>query len=77
MTVKRGREYFAAAVGEVNVVAKMKEVDAWIGGEGNGGVILKEVHYGRDSLVAAAMILNWLSKRNIIFYLCLSPFTCK
>tara|TARA_Y100000590_G_scaffold61221_1_gene65405 strand:+ start:268 stop:1722 length:1455 start_codon:yes stop_codon:yes gene_type:complete len=64
---KRDHKLIRTKIGEAHVVQKMKEVDAWIGGEGNGGVILKEVHYGRDSLVAAAMILNWLAKRNIIF----------
>ena len=56
--------YFASAVGEVNVVEKMKEINAVIGGEGNGGIILKEVHLGRDSLVGVSMILNLLSKDN-------------
>ena len=48
-------------IGEAHVVENMKESNIWIGGEGNGGVILKEVHLGRDSLVAAAMVLNLLS----------------
>src|SRR5690606_23723567 len=51
VTVKHGGGYFAAAVGEVNVVTKMKEVNAVIGGEGNGGVIYPDSHYGRDALV--------------------------
>ena len=55
---KHGGEYFAAAVGEVNVVKKMKEVKAVIGGEGNGGVIYPELHYGRDALVGIALILS-------------------
>lgn len=58
---QRGQEYFAAAVGEVNVVTKMKEVGAVLGGEGNGGVILPDLHYGRDSLVGIAMILTHLA----------------
>ena len=52
-------------VGEINVVEKMKEIGSEIGGEGNGGVILKESHLGRDSLVASALILNHLAQSNI------------
>ena len=59
---KHGVEYFSSAVGEVNVVTKMKEVDAVIGGEGNGGVIYPELHYGRDSLVGIALFLTQLAK---------------
>lgn len=62
VTQKHGGEYFAAAVGEVNVVTKMKEVDAVIGGEGNGGVIYPESHYGRDALVGVAIFLSHLAK---------------
>lgn len=62
VTNKYGGNYYAAAVGEVNVVEKMKEVDAVIGGEGNGGVILPELHYGRDALVGIALFLTHLSK---------------
>lgn len=51
ITLAHGQQYNAAAVGEVNVVAKMKETNAVIGGEGNGGVIYPESHYGRDALV--------------------------
>lgn len=58
---ERGVNYAAAAVGEVNVVTKMKEVKAVIGGEGNGGVILPDLHYGRDSLVGIAIILSHLA----------------
>jgi phosphomannomutase len=65
VTEKHGCEYFASAVGEVNVVAKMKEVDAVIGGEGNGGVIYPESHYGRDSLVGVALFLSLLAEREI------------
>ncbi|NGM66787.1 phosphoglucosamine mutase [Sphingobacterium sp. SGR-19] len=62
VTVKHGGEYFAAAVGEVNVVTKMKEVNAVIGGEGNGGVIYPDSHYGRDALVGVALFLSHLAK---------------
>ncbi|AFU67236.1 phosphomannomutase/phosphoglucosamine mutase [Psychroflexus torquis ATCC 700755] len=65
VTEKHGCEYFASAVGEVNVVAKMKEVKAVIGGEGNGGVIYPESHYGRDSLVGVALFLSLLAEREI------------
>lgn len=62
VTRAKGCEYFAAAVGEVNVVAKMKEVGAVIGGEGNGGVIYPELHYGRDALVGVALFLTLMAK---------------
>ncbi|MFD1769842.1 phosphoglucosamine mutase [Sphingobacterium suaedae] len=62
VTLKHGGEYFAAAVGEVNVVTKMKEVNAVIGGEGNGGVIYPDSHYGRDALVGVAIFLSHLAK---------------
>lgn len=62
VTEAHGGKYFAAAVGEVNVVTKMKEVDAIIGGEGNGGVIYPASHYGRDALVGIAIFLTKLSK---------------
>ena len=62
VTIGRSGEYHAAAVGEVNVVTKMKEVGAVIGGEGNGGVIYPEVHYGRDALVGIALFLTHLAK---------------
>lgn len=65
VTERLGGEYFASAVGEVNVVAKMKEVGAVIGGEGNGGVIYPELHYGRDALVGAALFLTYLAKKNM------------
>ena len=58
ITLKHGGEYSAAAVGEVNVVTKMKETGAVIGGEGNGGVIYPECHYGRDALVGIALFLS-------------------
>lgn len=54
--------YQAAAVGEVNVVEKMKEINAVIGGEGNGGIILPELHYGRDALVGIALFLTYMAK---------------
>ena len=65
VTEKHGGCYAASAVGEVNVVAKMKEVGAVIGGEGNGGVIYPELHYGRDALVGVALFLTWLAQRNM------------
>ena len=63
ITVKHGANYEAAAVGEVNVVAKMKSTNAVIGGEGNGGIIYPESHYGRDSLVGTALFLMLLTER--------------
>lgn len=62
VTEKAGGEYFASAVGEVNVVSMMKEKDAVIGGEGNGGIIYPELHYGRDALVGIALFLTHLAK---------------
>jgi phosphomannomutase len=62
VTEKAGGKYFASAVGEVNVVEKMKEMNAVIGGEGNGGVIYPELHYGRDALVGIALFLSHLAK---------------
>ncbi|MDE6443851.1 MAG: phosphoglucosamine mutase [Muribaculaceae bacterium] len=62
VTASHGCDYNAAAVGEVNVVAKMKETGAVIGGEGNGGVIYPELHYGRDALVGVALFLSLLAK---------------
>jgi len=62
VTRNHGCEYSAAAVGEVNVVAKMKETNAVIGGEGNGGVIYPEIHYGRDALVGVALFLTLMAK---------------
>ena len=63
ITEKHGGHYSAAAVGEVNVVIKMKETDAIIGGEGNGGIIYPESHYGRDSLVGTALFLMLMAER--------------
>lgn len=65
VTEKHGGEYFASAVGEVNVVEKMKQTQAIIGGEGNGGIIFPELHYGRDSLVGIALFLTHLAEKNI------------
>jgi phosphomannomutase len=62
VTEKSGGKYFASAVGEVNVVEKMKEMNAIIGGEGNGGVIFPELHYGRDAMVGIALFLTHLAK---------------
>ncbi|MCB9015545.1 MAG: phosphoglucosamine mutase [Lentimicrobiaceae bacterium] len=62
VTEKHGGRHYASAVGEVNVVEKMKEVDAIIGGEGNGGVILPQLHYGRDALVGIALFLTHLAQ---------------
>ena len=65
VTEKHGGEYFASAVGEVNVVQLMKDKNAVIGGEGNGGIIYPELHYGRDSLVGVALFLTHLAKKKI------------
>lgn len=62
ITVKRGGKYYASAVGEVNVVTKMKEVGAVIGGEGNGGIIYPASHYGRDALAGIALFLTHMAK---------------
>lgn len=61
ITQLKGNSYYASAVGEVNVVEKMKEVNAVIGGEGNGGIIYPELHYGRDALVGIALMLSHLA----------------
>jgi phosphomannomutase len=61
VTEKHGGQYYPSAVGEVNVVKKMKEVNAVIGGEGNGGVIVPELHYGRDALIGIALFLTHLA----------------
>ncbi|WP_162428410.1 phosphoglucosamine mutase [Pontibacter pudoricolor] len=65
VTEKAGGNYFAAAVGEVNVVNMMKEQNAVIGGEGNGGIIYPELHYGRDALVGIALFLTHLAKSGL------------
>lgn len=65
VTERLGGRYEAAAVGEVNVVAKMKEIGAVIGGEGNGGVIYPELHYGRDAMVGVALFLSNLAHRGL------------
>ncbi len=65
VTEKHGCTYYASAVGEVNVTTKMKEVGAVIGGEGNGGVIYPESHYGRDALVGIVLFLSSLAQKNL------------
>ncbi|MEF8809954.1 MAG: phosphoglucosamine mutase [Bacteroidales bacterium] len=65
LTAEYGGSYYPSAVGEVNVVEKMKEAQAVIGGEGNGGVILPELHYGRDALVGIALFLTHLAKAGV------------
>lgn len=65
VTEKFGGEYFAAAVGEVNVTTKMKECGALIGGEGNGGVIYPALHYGRDAMVGVALFLSNLAHKKM------------
>ncbi len=67
VTLKHGGEYFSSAVGEVNVVNRMKEVNAVIGGEGNGGIIVPGLHYGRDAMIGIALFLTHLanSKKSI------------
>ena len=65
ITEKHGGTYTASAVGEVNVVQKMKDTNAVIGGEGNGGIIYPELHYGRDSMVGVALFLSYLAERAI------------
>ncbi|MDA3616319.1 phosphoglucosamine mutase [Polluticaenibacter yanchengensis] len=63
LTLQHGGEYFPSAVGEVNVVKKMKEKNAVIGGEGNGGIIVPDFHYGRDALIGIALFLTHLAKQ--------------
>ena len=65
VTKKHGGEYKASAVGEVNVVQLMKDANAVIGGEGNGGIIYPDSHYGRDSLVGVGLFLTHLAEKNI------------
>jgi phosphomannomutase len=65
VTEARGQTYHASAVGEVNVVTKMKAENAVIGGEGNGGIIYPELHYGRDSLVGIALFLSLLAEKKM------------
>lgn len=65
ITTKHGGNHYASAVGEVNVVQKMKATNSVIGGEGNGGIILPELHYGRDALVGIALFLNLLAEKKI------------
>lgn len=65
ITLKHGCEYFPSAVGEVNVVRKMKEVNAVIGGEGNGGVIVPDFHYGRDALIGIGLFMSYLAQSGL------------
>lgn len=65
VTEMHGQTYFASAVGEVNVVEKMKEQNAVIGGEGNGGIIYPELHYGRDALVGIALFLSHYAEKQL------------
>jgi phosphomannomutase len=65
VTEKHGCKHYSAAVGEVNVVEEMKARNAIIGGEGNGGVIYPELHYGRDALVGIALFLSHLAKKKL------------
>ena len=65
ITLNRGGEYHSSGVGEVNVVEKMKKVNAIIGGEGNGGIIYPELHYGRDALVGVALFLSLLTENSL------------
>jgi phosphomannomutase len=62
ITIRHGAEYFPSAVGEVNVVHKMKEMNAVIGGEGNGGIIVPDLHYGRDALIGIALFISALAQ---------------
>lgn len=64
VTLRHGGNYFASAVGEVNVVEKMKANQAVIGGEGNGGIIVPDFHYGRDALIGIALFLSYLAREN-------------
>lgn len=62
VTMKHDGQYYPSAVGEVNVVTKMKAVNAVIGGEGNGGIIVPDLHYGRDALIGIALFLTFMAK---------------
>jgi phosphomannomutase len=64
ITLRNGGEYFPSPVGEVNVVEKMKQVNAVVGGEGNGGIIVPDLHYGRDALAGIALFLTYLAQSN-------------
>ena len=64
ITLKNGGVYYPSAVGEVNVISKMKEVNAVIGGEGNGGIIVPDLHYGRDALIGIALFLTAMAQTN-------------
>ncbi|AYD48630.1 phosphoglucosamine mutase [Arachidicoccus soli] len=69
ITENAGGEYFASAVGEVNVVNKMKAVNAVIGGEGNGGIIVPDLHYGRDALIGIALFLSLIVDKKSVHHL--------
>ena len=75
VTLRHGGQYFPSAVGEVNVVKKMKEVNAVIGGEGNGGIIVPDFHYGRDALIGIGLFLSHLAghKKGIMSFRSLYP----
>ena len=62
ITIRHGADYFPSAVGEVNVVHKMKAINAVIGGEGNGGIIVPDLHYGRDALIGIALFISALAQ---------------
>jgi len=70
ITRKAGAVYEASAVGEVHVVSTMKRIGARIGGEGNGGIIVADLHYGRDALAGIALFLSWLAEQNIPLSAC-------
>ena len=65
VTLAHGGQYYPSAVGEVNVVTKMKAVKAVIGGEGNGGIIVPDFHYGRDALIGIGLFLSGLAEKNV------------
>lgn len=73
VTIKHGGEYTPSAVGEVNVVTKMKAVNAVIGGEGNGGIIVPDLHYGRDALIGIALFLTHLAHEKKASRSCVTP----
>ena len=66
ITKKYGKKYYASSVGEVNVIEKMKEINAVIGGEGNGGVIYPKTHYGRDALIGIVFFISHLVDKNLL-----------
>src|SRR5260221_13270244 len=74
LTIKHGGEYFPSSVGEVNVVNKMKKENAVIGGEGNGGIIVPDFHYGRDALIGIGLFLTHFANSGKSLKLFLSTF---